>query len=202
MLPFLITIRSAVLDGRKVPLTRSAKIGFCVAVVSLSLLARPITDGVMRWKQIRNQDMHGVPAPTFSTSDINGTVQSLSEHRGQVVLVNVWATWCGPCRTEMPLLNQLYRDRKGRGIVIFGLSAESSSTQQKFLAKVPVEYPLLTANGQVPNLYREIARYPATFLIDPDGLLQPAPNPEQSFDKLVSAVDLLLATGTASPASR
>jgi peroxiredoxin len=93
----------------------------------------------------------------------------------------------------MPLLDHLYRDRKGRGLAVFGVSGESVQTQQKFLGKVPVSYPLLTLEGQVPSLYRDIVRYPATFLIDRKGELEPAPDPEQSFDKLVSAVDSLLA---------
>lgn len=153
----------------------------------------------MRWKQVRNQSLQGVQAPLFATPDINGSMQRLSEHRGQVVLVNIWATWCGPCRTEMPLLDRLYRDRKDRGLAVFGISDESLATQQNFLKKVPIVYPLLTVNGQVPNLYRDIARYPATFLIDRQGRLQPAPDPEQSFDKLVSAVDSLLASNAVPP---
>lgn len=190
--PFVITVSLALSDTRKRSLGRSGKIGLCVAALSLILIAKPITDGVMRWKQVQNQSLRGVPAPLFSTLDINGTTQRLSEHRGQVVLINIWATWCGPCRTEMPLLDRLYRDREGRGLIIFGISAETPAVQQKFLAKVLVSYPLLTVNGDVPNLYRDIARFPASFLIDRQGNLQPVPDPEQSFDKLVSSVDSLL----------
>lgn len=191
-LPFLIALCSAVSDWRKKTLSLSGKIGLCVAVLSLGLLAKPTTDGVMRWKQVRNQSLQGVPAPLFATPDIYGTMQTLAAHRGQVVLVNIWATWCGPCRIEMPLLDHLYRDRKDRGLVVFGISDESLATQKRFLEKVSVTYPLLTVNGQVPSLYRDIARYPATFLVDRQGRLQPTPDPEQSFDKLVSSVDSLL----------
>jgi peroxiredoxin len=99
----------------------------------------------------------------------------------------------------MPLLDQLYRNRKDRGLVVFGISNESVAKQQRFLEKVPVTYPLLTLNGQVPSLYRDISRYPATFLIDREGRLQPAPDPEQSFDKLVSSVDSLLGSSAAPP---
>ena len=192
--PFLVTLWSAVSDRRKKKFTLSGKIGLWVAVLSLGLLAKPISDGVLRSRQQKNQSLQGVPAPLFATLDTDGTMQRLAEHKGQVVLVNIWATWCGPCRTEMPLLDQLYRDRKDRGLVVFGISNESLATQRKFLQKVPVAYPLLTVNGEVPGLYRDIARYPATFLIDRQGRLQPAPNPEQSFDKLVTSVDSLLAS--------
>jgi peroxiredoxin len=191
-LPFLITSWSAFSDWRKKALSVSGKIGICLAVMSLGLLAKPVTDGRTHWKQVRNQSLQGVPAPLFATPDINGNMHRLAQHRGQVVLVNIWATWCGPCRTEMPSLDHLYRDRKDRGLVVFGISDESVATQKRFLEKVSVAYPLLTVNGQVPNFYRYIARYPATFLIDRQGYLQPAPDPEQSFDKLVFAVDSLL----------
>ena len=81
----------------------------------------------------------------------------------------------------MPKLDQLYKERKERGLVVFGLSAEDSETQEKFLAKVPVSYPLLTMTEGVPNFYRDVARYPALFLVDRDGQLQPLSGPEESF---------------------
>jgi len=199
-LPFLITFWSAVSDWRKKALSLPGRVGLCVGVLSLGLLAKPVTDGMTRWKQVRNQSLQGVPAPLFATPDINGNMVRLAEHRGQVVLVNIWATWCGPCRTEMPSLDHLYRDRKDRGLVVLGISGESVETQRKFLEKVPVAYPLLTVKGQVPGLYQDIARYPATFLIDRQGYLQPAPDPEQSFDKLVSAVDSLLGSSAVTSA--
>lgn len=190
--PFLVTLWSAISDRRNNKFLISGKIGLCVAVLSLGLFAKPISDGYLRSKQEKNQSLQGVPAPLFATIDTKGTMQRLAEHKGQVVVVNIWATWCGPCRTEMPLLDQLYRDRKDRGLVVFGISDQSVATQRKFLEKFPVTYPLLTVDGDVPSFYRDIARYPATFLIDRQGRLQPAPNPEQSFNELVSSVDSLL----------
>ena len=131
-------------------------------------------------------------APPFDTIDTQGNTERLGDQAGKVVLVNIWATWCGPCRNEMPKLDHLYRERKDRGLVVFGLSDEDVSVQQKFIEQVPVSYPLLTQKGKVPNLYREIARYPAIFLIDRSGRLQPAPGPDQPFEKLEVAVDALL----------
>jgi hypothetical protein len=84
------------------------------------------------------------------------------------------------------------RTHNGRAYASFGLSDEDVSVQQKYLEKVPVSYPLLTQKGKVPNLYRDIARYPAIFLVDRSGRLQPAPGPDQPFEKLQVAVDNLL----------
>jgi len=94
----------------------------------------------------------------------------------------------------MPKLDRLYKERKERGLVVFGLSDENAETQQKFLAKVPVSYPLLTMTDGVPDFYRDVARYPALFLVDRDGQLQPLPESGESLTALEGAVDKLLGT--------
>jgi len=138
--------------------------------------------------------MQGVPAPAFDTVDLDGNPQRLADHKGQVVVINIWATWCGPCRAEMPNLDRLYQARKGDGLVVFGLSSEDANLQRQFRQIVPVTYALLTTSGQVPDLYRDIAKYPATFLIDRQGRLQPAPGPDEPFAELQAVVERLLNT--------
>jgi len=170
------------------------RVGLTVAALSLLLTWKPISDGVSRWKQVRNMAMQGVPAPAFDTVDLDGNPQRLADHKGQVVVINIWATWCGPCRAEMPNLDRLYQARKGDGLVVFGLSSEDANLQRQFRQIVPVTYPLLTTSGQVPDLYRDIAKYPATFLIDRQGRLQPAPGPDEPFAELQAVVERLLNT--------
>ena len=223
MLPFLVTLFLALLSwrGRRQDpaATRSEKrrqqrstsratetapkrtpwmvrIGLAVATLSLLLTWKPIGDGISRWKQQRNMAMQGVPAPAFDTLDLDGKPQRLADHKGQVVIVNIWATWCGPCRAEMPKLDRLYQQYKDQGLMVYGISNEDADLQRRFRQIVPVNYPLLTLSGQVPSLYRDIARYPATFLIDRDGRLQPAPGPDRPFDALQQDVDHLLKTGS------
>ena len=145
------------------------KIGLAIAILSLGLAWKPVSDGITRSKQSRNQAMDDVAAPAFDTVDILGKTQRLGDHKGEVVLVNIWATWCGPCRREMPKLDHRYQEQKNQGFIVFGLSDETVDVQKKFLEQVPVSYPLLTPQGDVPNLYRDIARYPAIFLIDCQG---------------------------------
>lgn len=194
-IPLIATIVLAIRDRRAGAFSLSAKVGLLIAILSLGLAASPIRDGLLRAKQTRNSAMHDVSAPLFDTVDINGNVERLSDQNGKVVLVNIWATWCGPCRTEMPKLDGLYRQRKEAGLVVFGLSDEEPGVQQKFIRDVPVSYPLLTIRGKIPSLYRDIARYPAVFLIDRKGRLQPAPGPDQPFEKLEAAVETLLNDG-------
>ena len=87
----------ALRDRRQGALSLSAKIGLGIAACSLLLIAKPVMDGLARSKQSRNMAMHDVPAPLFDTVDIQGKPQRLADYRGQVVLVNIWATWCEPC---------------------------------------------------------------------------------------------------------
>jgi thiol-disulfide isomerase/thioredoxin len=191
-LPFLVTLALAIKDRRRHALSLSAKAGVALAILSLGLVWKPVHDGILRSKQSRNQALRDVAAPPFDTLDVCGKRQRLEDHNGEVVLVSLWATWCGPCRAEMPRLDKLYRGRKDQGFVVFGLSDEDASVQRQYLEQVPVTYPILTVSAGVPRLYREIVRYPAFFLIDRQGRLQPAPGPDQPVEKIEAAVDALL----------
>ena len=195
-LPFLVTLALAVKDRRRHALSLSGKIGFAIAILSLGLTWNPVSDGITRWKQSRNMAMRDVAAPPFATLDLYGKSQRLGDQKGKVVLVNIWATWCLPCREEMPKLDRLYRERKDQGFIVFGLSDEDVDLQRKYVEQVAVSYPLLTLSGEVPKLYRDIARYPAIFLIDRRGRLQPAPGLDQPFEKVEAAVDALLNSGS------
>lgn len=194
--PFLVTLALAIRDGRRHALSLSGKAGLALAILSLGLAWKPVSDGITRSKQSRNLALRNVAAPPFDTLDLVGKTQRLSDQKGKVVLVNIWATWCGPCREEMPKLDRLYREREDKGLMVFGLSDEDVDLQRKYVKQVPVSYPLLTLRGDVPRLYRDIARYPAIFLIDRQGRLQPAPGPDQPFGKVEAAVDALLNRGS------
>ena len=193
--PFLATLVLALKDRRRGDLSLSAKIGLGIAALSLLLIVKPAMDGLARSKQARNMAMHDVPAPMFNSLDIQGMPHRLGDYKGKVVLVNIWATWCEPCRNEMPQLDKLYQSRKGRGFIVLGMSDETIAKQQAFVRQVPVTYPLLTITPGVPAFYREIAKYPAIFLIDREGNLQPSPNESQGFGSVEKAVDSLVSGG-------
>jgi len=167
-----------------------------IAILSLGLAWSPVSDGITRWKQSRNMALHDGDVPSFDTLDLSGKTRRLQDQAGKVVLVNIWATWCTPCRGEMPNLERLYEERKDQGFIVFGLSDEDLDLQRAYIQQLPVSYPLLTLRGQVPKFYRDIARYAAIFLIDRRGRLQPAPSPDQPFEKLESAVVALLDGGS------
>ena len=191
--PFAVTLLLAIADRRKGPLARSAKVGMTMAVISLCLTFVPLRGIVGRIRQARSLSAQGVTAPLFETVDLDGKVQRLGDHQGKVVLINVWATWCGPCRDEMPALDRLYRNRKDEGFMVFGVSTEDVELQRQFVKnEVPVSYPLLTLNGGVPSLYTDIQRWPALFLVDRQGRLQPVAQGGAHFAEVEATVDSLL----------
>jgi peroxiredoxin len=191
--PGVVTLVLALVDRGKGAFGAASKVGLLLGILSLGLLFLPIRGVIARSRQAQNLALSGVEAPPFSTVDIHGNQHRLDEHEGKVVLVNIWATWCPPCRREMPELDALFQERKNRGFVVFGLSTEDLETQLDFERNVlSVSYPLLTTDGDVPEIYQTTARYPANFLIDREGRLRPAPSTEQPFENLVAAVDALL----------
>jgi len=192
VIPSLLTFVLATGQWRKKAFSIPSTVGVVIAALALGLAAKPARDGILRSRQEKNMAMHDVAAPPFETPDISGTVERLNDQNGKVILINRWATWCTPCRNEMPKLDQLYRARKSQGLVVFGLSDEDTARQRKFLSQVSVSYPLLTMTNGVPNFYRDIARYPAIFLVDRQGHLQTAPGPDEPFSKIETTVDMLL----------
>ncbi len=110
------------------------------------------------------------PAPDFSLQSRAGETVSLAELRGNVVMINFWATWCGPCREEMPHLEALYQRYSGLGFTILGVNVEEdSSLSDRFLADTPVTFPILfdPANG-VSELY-DVLAMPSTVIVDRNG---------------------------------
>jgi peroxiredoxin len=110
------------------------------------------------------------PAPDFSLPDQAGAEVSLDDFSGQVVLLNFWASWCGPCREEMPLLVELHQRYESLGFTLLGVNVEEdSAAADAFLNSVPVSFPILyDRKNQVSKLYDVIAM-PSTVLIGRDG---------------------------------
>jgi peroxiredoxin len=103
-------------------------------------------------------------------SVLDGKQYSLSQFRGKVVLVNFFTFFCGPCREEMPSLNQIYNENKGSGYVTIGIGLASNPTQLRFLVKqLGLDYPVLVGDDKVSKDYGDVEVVPTTFIIDKSG---------------------------------
>ena len=117
----------------------------------------------------------GQPAPAYAASQMDGSPVTLAEHTGEVVLLNIWATWCKPCREEIPALDSLYTEFAARGLVVAGVSIDvidDTARIQRFARDLGATYPMwLDPDDRVSTTFRAIG-VPATFLVDRNGVLR------------------------------
>jgi len=105
----------------------------------------------------------------FTLTDLDGKSWNLKDLRGKVVLLNFWATWCPPCRKEMPDLEMLYRRFGAQGLIILGIDDEEAETVKPFIAQQGITYPVLLDPGRKVNTLFQIEGIPKTFVYDRDG---------------------------------
>lgn len=129
---------------------------------------------------VRGEQAVGTAAPAFSLKDLKGADVTVAQQAGKVVIVNFWATWCGPCKAEMPILMKLQKVHGPAGLVVLGVSMdeEGASAINPWLKKTtfmvdgkaaPMNFPLLIGTPQMATAYGEIEALPATFIIDRQG---------------------------------
>jgi len=116
----------------------------------------------------------GTVAPDFSLPTYDGGTVTLSQLRGKVVMINFWATWCPPCRTEKPTMETLYQKFRERGdFELLAVNVEEDARQAlaSYLARTPYSFPIpLDSQGQVQKLY-QVFRFPESFIIDRNGIV-------------------------------
>lgn len=110
-------------------------------------------------------------APDFALKDSKGNTVRLSDHKGKIILVNFWATWCGPCRMEIPGFVKLYEKYKDKGFTIIGISVDQAGWQviKPFMKEHKINYPIVLYNNKVITDYGGIRSIPTTFFINSDG---------------------------------
>ena len=115
----------------------------------------------------------GVPAPNFSLADLEGKKVSLTDFKGKVVLLNIWATWCAPCVAEMPSMEKLYQELKGEDFELLAISVDESGGEavKPFIEKYKLSFRvLLDTKAEIKNLYQATG-IPESFIIDRDGMI-------------------------------
>jgi cytochrome c-type biogenesis protein len=117
----------------------------------------------------------GAPAPAYRTVSLGGDSVSLAEFRGKTVLLNVWATWCHPCRDEIPELQVIHERYKSRGLELVGVSIDADGTDdaiREFMKDFRMTYPVWRDPDERVSTEFLVVGVPATFLIDRDGVLR------------------------------
>ncbi|SRR5579875_1600514 len=118
------------------------------------------------------------PAPEFTLTDASGQYIKLSDYRGKVVLLNFWATWCGPCALEIPWFEQFEQQYKSKGFEVVGISMDEDGWKavKPYIAEHKVNYRVLLGNDSVAALYGGVDSLPTTFIIDREGRIAFTPH--------------------------
>ena len=112
-------------------------------------------------------------APELTLQGLDGKQYKLSDFRGQPVMLNFWASWCEPCRAEMPLLNKQYEAAKGKGLVVLGINlSENAQTVKGFVKEYKLTFPILLDNDSTVADRYGIDPIPSTFFVDKEGIVQ------------------------------
>lgn len=137
-----------------------------VAAFALARAAAAVeTNRLLAW--------HGGATPALKLSDMKGARVDLADFRGKTVIVNFWATWCGPCREEMPSLAALAKRRGSGNIVVLAIDVgEPRASVERFLARNPVDLPVLLDTEGYAALAWKVEIYPSSFVIAPDGRIR------------------------------
>ena len=145
------------------------KIGWTVAAIALLIggCSRPASRSASHVKPSGDRR----PAPNFSLRDPDGKTVQLSDYRGKVVLLNFWATWCGPCKVEIPWFIDFERAHKAQGFAVVGISMDEDGWEavKPFISEAGINYRVLLGNDSISQLYGGVDSLPTTFIIDRDG---------------------------------
>ncbi len=132
-----------------------------IAVASLTLSS---TASAVKVKQV---------APDFTLASNKGGNVRLKDLRGKVVMINFWATWCAPCRKELPLLNDLYNKYKSKGFVLLGVNIDDKSAPaKKMIKELKINFPVLFDNNQSTSESYDLQAMPSTFILDKNGIIR------------------------------
>lgn len=156
-------------DERKTTNFRAAILVFLAVAGMLILFSLKQNNSYLNYSPL----ITGRPAPEFRFPGIDGKMVSLSDYRGKVVLVNVWATWCPPCVDEMPSMEKLYLALKGENFELLAVSIDALGTKvvAPFMKKYNLSFPaLMDTDGSIQTLYQTTG-VPESFIIDQEGIL-------------------------------
>jgi peroxiredoxin len=145
-------------------------------------------------------ELRGKAAPAFTLTDVSGKKISLAEFKGHPVVVNFWATWCGPCKLEMPWFQEFSSKYKDQGLEVLGLSQDDGASRQDVAdaaKKIGVSYPILMPDEKVAKQYGGVDYLPETFYIDRAGKVVEVTAGAPSKDQMEALIEKTIAAGGA-----
>jgi cytochrome c biogenesis protein CcmG/thiol:disulfide interchange protein DsbE len=136
----------------------------------------------------------GEQAPAFSLKDKDGKVFSAESMKGKIIVLNFWATWCPPCRAEIPAFKSVYEKYKGKGVEIVGVSLDHKGWDviRPFLDQHKINYPVVLGGADIAKAYGNVRSIPTTFIIDRKGKVIDSHVGAMSEDQLVKSFEKLL----------
>lgn len=135
-------------------------------------------------------ELVGKPAPDFSLPDLSGRTVRLSDFRGRIVLLDFWATWCGPCRREAPVFIELQKKFGHKGFNVIGIAwdEEGMAVVEPYARKLGINYPVMMGTPQVSQAYGGIQGFPMVFLIGRDGKVRETFEGDQDKSRFEKAI--------------
>ncbi len=151
----------------------TSKLLLAGAVFLALVLLNACNDPSEEAQPVQPRGLVGQAAPDFALRDMQGREVKLSQFKGQVVLLNFWASWCPPCREEMPSMETLYRDKREKGLVILAVNVEENGRQavSEFLRRTPYSFPILLDDQNIAQRSYGVFRFPESFIIDRNGMV-------------------------------
>jgi thiol-disulfide isomerase/thioredoxin len=143
--------------------------GYLLTLIILGLAVRHFAINPM----INNPAINSAPLFAASLTDSQGVKQNLNQYRGKIIVLNFWATWCPPCREEMPELSQLQQEYKNKNVMVLGIAEDELAAVRTFLQSYPVTYPTFIADNENIDLSTNLGNnkgvLPYTVIIGEDG---------------------------------
>jgi thiol-disulfide isomerase/thioredoxin len=160
----------------------SSRLTLAVAVIAMWVLFTGANTGVVK-----------KAAVNFTLQDISGNKVSLNDYRGKVVVINFWATWCGPCLREMPELEKIYQNYCAKNVQILGIAVVSNEKEiPKQIRMTGVTYPILLGNKNLIAEYDYFTSMPHTIIIDPEGNIYRQMEGSQTYSCFEKEINTLL----------
>ena len=153
----------------------STKIPLLIALAALFAFSSCVEDATVGDSTVQAaSEQELTPAPDFTLKDAEGREVTLSDYKGKVVLLNFWATWCGPCKIEMPWFVEFQRKYKDQGFSVIAVSLDNEGWEvvKPFTEEYELNFPVVVGSDEMADEFGGVAALPTTFIIDKEGRIR------------------------------